>query len=126
MNKLCVFDGRTVGLALALTVTVAVATGCCFLAPQRAAHMMASDVAKVQAIPILVTLAAEEGEALTATRERVLAHLRGAMSADAFAAIRTYELLPVVALVATPEIVTSLLTLPDVRSVEVDRSFSRP
>lgn len=115
---------RSVAAALALALTLSTATGCCLATPQvRDGHAAVGDVEAVQTIPILVTLAAEEGEALAAARMRVLARLRRAMSAEAFAAVRTYEALPLVALAATPEIVAVLLTLPDVRSVEADRAF---
>lgn len=125
MNKQRVFRRRrSVGTALALTLTLAAATGCCLArSPVRGGDAMADEVATTETIPILVTLAAEEGEALAAARTRVLARLRSAMSADAFAAVRTYQTLPIVALAATPEVVALLLTLPDVRSVEADRSF---
>ena len=113
--------GRSVGAALALVLTLSTAAGCCLVTEQPHGDVAAGDIKALQSIPILVTLAAEEGEALAAARMRVLAHLRQAMSADAFAAVRTYEALPLVALAATPEIVTLLLTLPDVRSVEADR-----
>ena len=115
---------RSVGAALALALTLSVATGCCLMTPKVGdGNASAGDVRADQPIPVLVTLAAEEGEALAAARMRVLARLRQAMSADAFAAVRTYETLPLVALAATPEVVALLLTLPDVRSVEADRVF---
>ena len=114
---------RSVGAALVLALTLS-ATGCCLATPQvSSGDAVVGDIEAVEPISILVTLAAEEGEALAAARMRVLARLREAMSAEAFAAVRTYETLPLVALAATPEIVALLLTLPDVRSIEADRSF---
>ena len=122
MNKLRVFGGRAIGLAL--IVTVVVVAGCCLVTPQeRILHAATGNLAAAETIPIVVTLVAQEGEALTASRKSVLARLRLAMSEEAFAAVRTYETLPVVALVATPEVTVLLLTLPDVRSIEADRSF---
>ena len=43
------------------------------------------------------------------------------MSAGAFAAVHTYETLPIVALAATPKVVALLLSLPEVFSVETHR-----
>lgn len=115
---------QSVGAALALALTISTATGCCLATLEiRDGDVAASDIKAVEAIPILVTLEAEKGEALAAARLRVLARLRQAMSADALAAVRTYEALPLIALAATPEIVALLLTLPDVRTVEADRPF---
>jgi len=124
MNKQMVFRcWRSVAPVLALALTILAATGCCLVASQaRVDDAATGDTA--EAIPVLVTLAAEEGEALVAARERVLERLRSVMSADAFAAVRTYETLPMVALAATPEIIALLLTLPDVLSIEADRTFS--
>ena len=126
MNKQRIFRcWRSVAPVLALTLTILAATGCCLVASQARVDDAATvDIAAAEAIPILVTLAAEEGEALVAARERVLERLRSAMSADAFAAVRTYETLPMVALAATPETIALLLTHPDVRSIEADRTFS--
>ena len=116
---------RSVGLALVLTLTILAATGCCLAVAQaRVDDTATGDIAAAESIPILVTLAAEEGEALDTARRRVLERLRPAMSADAFAAVRTYETLPMVALAATPETIALLLTLPDVLSIEADRTFS--
>lgn len=127
MNNQRVFNGRSVGLAQALIVTTMVAAGCCFVPPRTGdGEAVAREAIATEAIPILVTLATEEGEALAVTRERVLAHLREVMSAKAFAAIRVYVALPVVALSATPEVVALLLNHPDVHSLEADRSFSHP
>lgn len=110
--------------ALGLILTVLAATGCCLVTPQKGVGDSApGDTAAVEAIAILVTLAADEGQALAAARERVLARLRSAMPAGTFSTVRSYETLPIVALAATPEVVSVLLTLPDVRSIEVDRSF---
>ena len=115
---------QSVGGALAFALILSAATGCCLVTRQVGdGNASAGDVRADQPIPVLVTLAAEEGEALAAARMRVLARLRQAMSAEAFAAVRTYETLPLVALAATPEVVALLLTLSDVRSVEADRVF---
>ena len=116
---------RSVAPVLALALTILAATGCCLVASQaRVDDTATGDIPAAEAIPILVTLAAEEGEALAAARERVLERLRSVMSADAFAAVRTYETLPMIALAATPETIALLLTLPDVLSIEADRTFS--
>lgn len=125
MNKEGVLGCRpTVGLVLVMAVTVVVAAGCCFATRQAGeGEAVVGQPVPAEATPILVTLAADEGEALAATRERVLTHLRMIMPAEAFAAIRTYETLPIVALVATPDTIAALLTSPDVRSIEADRSF---
>lgn len=111
-------------MAFALTLTGLAATGCCLVTPQEGVGDAApGDIVAAEAIPILVTLTANEGESLAAARERVLARLRSAMSAGPFSTVRSYETLPIVALAATPEVVAVLLTLPDVRSIEADRSF---
>ena len=109
---------------MALALILLTVTSCCLVTPEvGTGDAAASDIKTAETIPILVTLAAEEGEALAAARQRVLARLGQAMSADALEAVRTYETLPLVALAATPEILALLLTLPDVRSVEADQSF---
>ena len=124
MNKRVINCSRSVATILALILTISATTGCRSVTPQMGAGDGKADVVMAtDPIPILVTLAATEGEALATTRTRVMARLRPAMSAAAFAAIRTYETLPIVALDATPEIVALLLTLPSVRSVEADRSL---
>lgn len=124
MNKQRIFGcQRRVAPALALTLTILAATGCCLVASQaRVDDAPTGDIAAAEAIPILVTLAVEEGGAFAA-RKRVLERLQSAMSADAFATVRTYEMLPMVALAATPETIALLLTLPDVLSIEADRTF---
>ena len=125
MNKRIFHCQRSVAPALALTLTILASAGCCLVSPQaRVDDAAIGDIAAAEAIPILVTLAAEEGEALATARRRVLERLRSAMSADAFAAVRTYETLPMVALAATPETIAFLLTLPDVLSIEADRTFN--
>lgn len=126
MSKQRVFGyRRTVGLAMALVVTV-VAAGCCSVTRRAGDEAVVDQAPTTDALPVLVTLAAEEGEALVAARERILALLRSTMSTDEFSAVRPYETLPIVALSATPEVVVLLLRHPDVRSLEADRSFSRP
>ena len=113
---------QSVGAALVLVLTIS--TGCSFVSSQICeSDATRDDFDTTEVIPILVTLAAEEGQALAAARMRVLARLRQAMSPDSFATVRTYEMLPIVAVAATPEIVALLLALPDVRSVEADRAF---
>ena len=117
------------GNLLVLTLTT-IAPGCCLVAPAKvdAGGQVPIETPAKAAIPILITLAADEGELLSAARTRVMARLKSTMSAEAFAAVRTYEALPVIALAATPEVLALILTLSDVRSVEADRtldSFSR-
>lgn len=123
MNQRRIFHcQRTIGLALMLTSTV-LAVGCVVTPQADAGDPVGDEIATVEAIPILVTLVADEGIALAAARERLLARLRSVMSERTFADIRTYDALPIVAVPATPKILALLLTLPDVRSVEADRSF---
>lgn len=112
----------SVGVVLRLTLAALVAAGCCSTPRVSDDDAIACDTS-AEAIPILVTLAAEDDDALAAARERVLARLRSAMSTEAFAAVRVYETLPAIALASTPEVIALLLLLPDVRSVETDRSF---
>ena len=108
---------------LVLTLTT-IAPGCCLVMPARAdaEGQVPTEIPAKAAIPVLITLAAE-GESLPAARTRVMARLESAMPAEAFAAVRTYEALPVIALAATPEVLALILTLSDVRSVEADRTF---
>lgn len=116
---------RSIGPALGLALVIFAAVGCCLpTRPQALGGVTTARDVVTDAVSIMVTLAAEEGDALLASRERVLARLRHAMTPNAFAAIRTYETLPLVALSATPDVIALLLTLPDVRSVEADKSFS--
>lgn len=126
MNKQRVFGRqRCIAPALALTLTILAATGCCLAVPQaRVDDTAAGDIAAAESIPILVTLAAEEGEALATARRRVLERLRSAMPAEAFAAVRVYETLPVIALAATPEVIALLLMLPEVSRIEADQEFA--
>ena len=125
MKKQGVPRPPSTGVVLGLTLAALVATGCCSTPRVSDDDAIACDTS-AEAIPILVTLAAEDDDALAAARESVLPRLRSAMSAEAFAAVRVYEALPVIALAATPEVIALLLTHPNVRSIEVDRSFSRP
>ncbi len=113
-------------LRMVLTLALAtIATGCCLLTPPQAdaGEHMPSEIETPGFIPILVTLAAQEGEPLATARARVLARLRTVMSADGLAAIRVYETLPVLAVRATPSVLALLLSLPEVRWVEADRAF---
>ena len=126
MNKQGVFRyRRIVRLALVLTVPAMMAAGCCLVRPRtNEGEAVVAQASAAEAIPILVTLVAEEGRALTAARERVLARLRSAMSTEAFAAVRTYEALPIVAFAATPKVIALLLTLPEVRHIEPDHELA--
>ena len=112
------FCGTLTLVAVALALA-----GCCGVTPKPAdaGGQVLNEVGVTDAIPILVTLTADEGEALAAARTRVLARLRSVMSEDAFAAVRVYEALPVIALPARPELLALILTFSDVRSVEADR-----
>ena len=112
---------------MGLVFATLVVAGCCLVTPlsqMDAGGRESSEIGPVDAIPIVVTLAADEGEPLAAVMTRVLAQLQSAMAPDAFAAIRTYEALPALALSATPEVLALLLTLTDVRSVEADRTLA--
>ena len=117
---------RLLGGVLTLVSATLVMAGCCLVTPQPvdAGGQAPHEIGATDAIPILVTLAVDEGEALAAVRTRVLARLRSAMPPDAFAAVRVYEVLPVLALSAPPEVLVLVLTLPDVRSVEADRTLA--
>lgn len=123
MSKQEAFDRRrNVCFALALTMTVLPASGCCSVTPTVGKEGRAVEQpATAAATPILVTLVAEEGEALATGRERVLGQLRSVMCVDAFSTVRVYETLPIVALNATPKVVALLLTLPEVRHIERDK-----
>lgn len=125
MNKQGVFRcPQSIGLALALIVTVLMASGCSSVGQTAIGECdAAAQIRAADAIPILVTLTAKGGETLAAARERVLARLREAMPAGTLRAVHVYETLPAIALPATPGVLALLLTLPDVRSIEADRSL---
>lgn len=126
MNKRGVFRcPQSIGVVLGLTLTALVAAGCCSVTPRVGDDdETACGITSAEAIPILVTLAAENNDALAAARESVLPRLRSAMSAEAFAAVRVYETLPVIALAATPEVIALLLMLPEVSRIEADQEFA--
>lgn len=121
MNRHNIRQCRRSGYATVALASAIFATSCSWLSsPRPETGGATTGNAMPEVTPILVTLVAEEGEALAEGQERVLARLRSAMSPDTLAAVRTYETLPMVALPATPEIIALLLTLPDVRSIEAD------
>ena len=117
---------RLLGGVLTLVSASLVLTGCCLVTPQPVdpEGQESSETEVPDAIPILVTLAADESEALTAARTRVLAELESVMPPEVFATVRVYGVLPVLAFSATPEVIALVLRLPDVRSVEADRTLS--
>lgn len=124
MKKQGVPGPPSIGVVLGLTLAALVAAGCCSTPRVSDDDAIACDLTSAEAIPILVTLAAEDGDALAAARESVLARLRSAMSTEAFAAVRVYETLPVIALAATSEVIALLLMLPEVRRIEADQEFA--
>ena len=79
---------------------------------------------------IIVNLAVEAGEGsppdsavIAAARAPVMERLRETLSAEDFAAVRTFENLPAIALSAESHVIALLLTLPQVASIEADREF---
>ena len=82
-----------------------------------------SDAPVVDTVPIIVTLAAEpDGTDIAATRARLMGRIEERISAEQFAAIRTFEMLPAIALAAQPDLIAWLLSQPEVASIEPDRT----
>ena len=84
-------------------------------------------------IAIIVNLAADDGtgaagrfdddESVAAVTARVMERLEAVMPAEDFAAVRTFNLFPAIALTADGELVARILAMPEVVSIERDREL---
>ena len=81
-------------------------------------------------LPLIVTLQIGEGteaepgdDPVTAVTARVMKRLETVMSAEDLAAVRTFSVLPIIALSADRDLIVRLLSMPEVASVERDREF---
>ena len=76
-------------------------------------------------LPILGNLAVGEGSG-TRAAARVMERLAAIMPPDELAAVRTFNLFPVIALDASGELIARLLAMPEVASIERDREIRLP
>ena len=83
-------------------------------------------------LAIIVNLAADDGTGAAGTSEndgiaavtaRVMERLEAAMPAEEFAAVRTFNLFPAIALSADGELIARILAMPEVVSVERDQEL---
>ena len=84
-------------------------------------------------LPLIVTLQVGEGteaehgdDPVAAVTARVMKRLETVMSAEDLAAVRTFSVLPIIALSADRDLIVRLLSMPEVASVERDREFRTP
>ena len=84
-------------------------------------------------LPLIVTLQVGEGteaehgdDPVAAVTARVMKRLETMMSAEDLAAVRTFSVLPIIALSADRDLIVRLLSMPEVASVERDREFRTP
>ena len=117
---------RAVLLAAGLLATIGgVACG------EGTAEVGGHDAERPEPIPVIVNLAVDVAEGsfadsavIAAVRAPVMERLQETLSAEDFAAVRTFENLPAIALSAEPHVIALLLALPEVVSIEADREFS--
>ena len=95
------------------------------------AEVEGHDAERPEPIPIIVNLAVDVAEGsladsavIAAVRAPVMERLQETLSPEDFAAVRTFENLPAIALSAEPHVIALLLALPEVVSIEADREFS--
>ena len=83
-------------------------------------------------LAIIVNLAADDGagaagtsgdEGIAAVTTRVMERLEAAMPPEDFAAVRTFNLFPAIALSADGELIARILAMPEVVSVERDQEL---
>ena len=83
-------------------------------------------------LAIIVNLAADDGagaagtsgdEGIAAMTARVMERLEAAMPPEDFAAVRTFNLFPAIALSADGELIARILAMPEVVSVERDQEL---
>ena len=96
-------------------------------------RMERQDPAAPGKLPLIVTLQvgedteAEHGDdPVAAVTARVMKRLETMMSAEDLAAVRTFSVLPIIALRADRDLIVQLLSMPEVASVERDREFRTP
>ena len=84
-------------------------------------------------LPLIVTLRIDEGteaergdNPVAAVTARVMKRLEAVMPAEDLAVVRTFGVLPVIALSADRDLIFELLTMPEVVSVERDSEFRMP
>ena len=76
-------------------------------------------------VPIIVILAAEPEDAgIAASRAALMGRLKKMISPEQFAATRTFEMLPAIAMSAEPDLIAWLLTQAEVASIEPDRTLA--
>ena len=117
---------RAVLLAAGLLATIGgVACG------EGTAEVEGHDAERPEPIPVIVNLAVDVAEGsladsavIAAVRAPVMERLQETLSAEDFAAVRTFENLPAIALSAEPHVIALLLALPEVVSIEADRELS--
>ena len=116
---------RAVLLAAGLTTIGGLACG------EGTAEVEGHDAERPEPIPVIVNLAVDVAEGsladsavIAAVRAPVMEWLRETLSAEDFAAVRTFENLPAIALSAEPHVIALLLALPEVVSIEADRELS--
>ncbi len=84
-------------------------------------------------LAIIVNLAVDDGTgaaggsgddgSVAAVTARVMERLEAAMPAEEFAAVRTFNLFPAIALTADGELIARILAMPEVASVERDQEL---
>ena len=83
-------------------------------------------------IPIIVSLAIGEGagatggsgkDGIAAVTARIMERLEEAMPAEDFAAVRTFNLFPAIALSADGELIARILAMPEVESIARDHEL---
>ena len=79
-------------------------------------------------LAIIVNLAVDggtgaSGSSVAAVTARVMKRLEAAMPAEEFAAVRTFNLFPAIALSADGELLARILAMPEVVSIERDREL---
>lgn len=125
------FEGRYLSLpARAVLLAAGLATIGGLACGEGTAEVEGHDAAP-EPIPIIVNLAVDVAEGslpdsavIAAARAPVMERLQETLSAEDFAAVRTFENLPAIALSAEPHVIALLLALPEVVSIEADREFS--
>lgn len=126
------FEGRFLSLparSVLLAAVLLAATGG-LACGEGTAEVEGHDAERREPIPVIVNLAVDVGEGnladsavIAAVRAPVMERLQETLSPDDFAAVRTFENLPAIALSAEPQVIALLLALPQVASIEADREF---
>ena len=84
-------------------------------------------------LSLIVTLQVDEGteaehgdDPVAAVTARVMKRLETVMSAEDLAAVRTFRVLPIIALIADRDLIVRLLSMPEVASIERDHELRTP